>query len=184
MIVYRRFLLWGLIAAALLSSCTSLCCDKASARIEADIAIATDRKEDAEAACVRVGGHLCTTAQWKQACRGTANTDFPYGATFQPKTCNGHAYDLINPHVLPTDQPGGTCVSTFGAAKIYNMSGNLKEWTATGFSAGKPTGYGINGGAYDTPSIDTYGAGLSCTYDLPAPSSSLQLPTLGFRCCK
>ncbi len=141
-------------------------------------------KEDAEAACVRVGGHLCTTAQWKQACRGTANTDFPYGATFQPKTCNGHAYDLINPHVLPTDQPGGTCVSTFGAAKIYNMSGNLKEWTATGFSAGKPTGYGINGGAYDTPSIDTYGAGLSCTYDLPAPSSSLQLPTLGFRCCK
>jgi len=39
-----------LIASALLSSCTSLCCDKASARIEADIAIATDRKEDAEAA--------------------------------------------------------------------------------------------------------------------------------------
>jgi len=61
--------------------------------------------------------------------------------------------------------------------------------TSTG-SPPTPTSYGIRGGAYDTPSIDVFGAGLSCTYPLPDPdpgdllSLNFQEPTLGFRCCK
>jgi hypothetical protein len=140
-------------------------------------------KEEAQAACVRAGARLCTTVEWVKACKGTANTAFPYGAAFDSTACNGKAY-AATPTVLPTDKPGGKCVSTWAAGTIFNMSGNVKEWTATAFSGGNPSGYGIKGGAYDTPSINGFGAGLSCDYDLPAPSSSLQLPTLGFRCCK
>jgi hypothetical protein len=140
-------------------------------------------KEEAQAACVRAGARLCTTAEWEKACKGTANTAFPYGATFDATACNGKAY-AATPAVLPTDKPGGKCVSTWTAGTIFNMSGNVKEWTATAFSGSTPTAYEIKGGAFDTPSINGFGAGLSCDYDLPAPSSNLQLPTLGFRCCK
>jgi hypothetical protein len=152
----------------------------------------TVSKEDAQLACERAGARLCTVAEWKLACRGTANTLYPYGATYQPNTCNGRAYDT-NPATpanddaaLTTEKPGGACVSAWGAAgSIFNLSGNVKEWTATALNASnKPTGYAIRGGAFDTPSIDVYGAGLSCDYDLPAPTTALQLPTLGFRCCK
>jgi hypothetical protein len=154
----------------------------------------TVTKEDAQLACERAGARLCTKAEWQAACRGQANTLYPYGATFQPTTCNGRAYDTdpSTPAVnddspLATDKPGGTCVSKWGTAgDIFNMSGNVKEWVATAVAGSppKPSGYEIRGGAYDTPSINGYGAGLSCDYPLPAPSTALQLPTLGFRCCK
>jgi formylglycine-generating enzyme required for sulfatase activity len=129
-------------------------------------------------------------AEWVKACKGSANTAYPYGASYDATKCNGRAYDTDplaagdQDSVLATDQPS-TCVSTWtGVGTVLNMSGNLKEWTATALSGGKPTDYEIRGGAYDTPSIDTFGNGLSCDYQLPAPGTSLQLPTLGFRCCK
>jgi Sulfatase-modifying factor enzyme 1/Putative metal-binding motif len=147
-------------------------------------------KTAAQAACKKAGGRLCSTAEWEQACKGSANTTFPYGNTFIPTRCNGRAYDT-NTSVagnqdtaIVTSKPT-LCVSKWNSVNIWNMSGNVKEWTATSFnSSGNPTNYEIKGGAYDTPSISIYGAGLSCTYDLPAPSTTLQLPTLGFRCCK
>lgn len=141
-------------------------------------------KEEAQTACERAGARLCTNAEWEQACKGTAGTVYPYGNTFRPEVCNGKAY-RTNMEVLPTDKPGGECVSTWGTQRIYNMSGNVKEWTAKTLSGGgKPVTYSIRGGAYDTPSLDQIGGGLSCTYDLPAPTTTLRLPTLGFRCCK
>jgi len=143
----------------------------------------TITKQEAQASCVKVGARLCSTTEWETACKGTANTKFPYGATFDPAKCNGRAYDPANDAPLITQLPA-TCVSTWGASTIFNMSGNLKEWVASGFSGTTPTGYEIKGGAYDTPSINGFGDGLSCTYDLPAPTATLQLPTLGFRCCK
>ncbi|MCC6747950.1 MAG: SUMF1/EgtB/PvdO family nonheme iron enzyme [Deltaproteobacteria bacterium] len=146
-------------------------------------------KEDALAACRRVGARLCTKAEWESACKGFLNAKFPYGDAFQPNTCNGRAYDS-NPgtpanddEALVTDQPTA-CVSTVAGGQVLNLSGNLKEWIATSYSGQTPAGYAIKGGAYDTPSIADHGDGLSCTYDLPAPGATLQLPTLGFRCCK
>jgi hypothetical protein len=134
-------------------------------------------KEEAQAACGRAGARLCTSTEWMKACRGQSNTLYPYGAAFSASACNGYAYSA-SPAVLPTDQPA-TCVSDWGSAgTIFDMSGNVKEWTSV------TTGYEIRGGAYDTPSISGFSAGLSCDYVLPAPPSALRLPTLGFRCCK
>ena len=146
-------------------------------------------KEEAQAACAAMGAHLCKTSDWEQACRGQGNTLFPYGGTFNPDICNGRAYDADpgtpanDDDALATDQPAA-CVSTWPGGGVLNMSGNVKEWTATDLSGGNPTGYEIKGGAFDTPSINGFGAGLSCDYDLPAPISTLRLSSLGFRCCK
>jgi hypothetical protein len=147
-------------------------------------------KTEAQAACKKAGARLCTTAEWEKACRSAANTKFPYGNTFSPTKCNGRAYDTDTTTAGNQDealvvQKPTTCISKWGTATILNMSGNVKEWTATSFSSsGVPNNYQIKGGAYDTPSISTFGDGLSCNYDLPAPTTTLQLPTLGFRCCK
>ncbi len=136
-------------------------------------------RQEAADACTRAGGRLCSTAEWIKACQGQSNLIYPYGNTFDPSKCNGRAYDLTKDEVLTTDKPS-ICVSNWGGAgTILNMSGNLKEWAkASG------TSYELKGGAYDTPSIPGAGAGLSCTYQLPAPTTTLRLPTLGFRCCK
>ncbi len=146
-------------------------------------------KEEAQAACASMGARLCKTSDWEQACRGQSNTLYPYGADFDPATCNGRAFDsdpstaANDDGALPTDQPAA-CVSTWPGGDLLNMSGNVKEWTATDFSGSDPTGYEIKGGAFDTPSLDIYGVGLSCDYDLPAPTSTFRLSSLGFRCCK
>ncbi len=142
-------------------------------------------KEDAQAACKRIGARLCITADWEKACRSEDQTFlYPYGKTFDAKKCNGREYDSSKDAVLPTNQPS-SCTSKWGSQTIFDMSGNVKEWTATAFNgSGNPTAYEIKGGAYDTPSLNNFGAGLSCDYDLPAPPSTLLYPTIGFRCCK
>jgi hypothetical protein len=144
-------------------------------------------KSEAHAACVKADARLCSATEWELACKGSAGTKFPYGTTFDATKCNGRAYDTTKDAPLVTDQPT-TCVSTWSGGTIFNMSGNLKEWVASAFSGTTPSGYKIRGGAYDTPSIDGFGEGLSCTYDLPDPDPnnnlSFQFPNLGFRCCK
>ena len=66
------------------------------------------------------------------------------------------------------------CSSEFNA---YDMSGNLKEWTATQVSMTPPT-YRIRGGAYD--SIDI---GLTCQFDFASAEEDYFYQNLGFRCC-
>lgn len=151
-------------------------------------------KENAKQACEYANSRLCTVEEWEIACKGSVPTTFPYGNTFDPDQCNGKAYDIDGS--TPGNQDGPltvekptNCTSiwvTGGGAseEILNMSGNVKEWVVSNYISGTPTGYEIKGGAYDTPSVSTFGVGLSCDYDLPAPTTTLQLPTLGFRCCK
>jgi hypothetical protein len=140
-------------------------------------------RQQALLACQSAGARLCTTDEWEQACKGQTSTDFPYGNEFDAAQCNGRAFDPDVDAALVTDEPA-TCVSSWTGGDILNMSGNLKEWTVGSYSGDTASSFEIKGGAYDTPSISTFGAGLSCDYELPAPGASLQLPTLGFRCCK
>src|SRR5436190_7340351 len=51
-------------------------------------------KEEAEASCEKIGTgwRLCTAAEWFDACNGSGNTTFPYGATYAAQSCNGWDY--------------------------------------------------------------------------------------------
>ena len=139
---------------------------------------------EAQAACQRAGARLCTVAEWVKACRGPNNYIFPYGNTFNPTGCNGRAFSPAVDAISLTHLPAQCNTNWSAAGLLYNMSGNVKEWTVTQYAGANPVDHELRGGAYDTPSLQDAGAGLSCIYQLPAPPSALSLPTLGFRCCK
>src|SRR5690606_26968486 len=42
----------------------------------------------AEAACKHAGKRLCTEEEWTRACRGEADTLFPYGDEYEEGVCN------------------------------------------------------------------------------------------------
>ena len=147
-------------------------------------------KEEAAAACARIGTgwRLCTADEWFDACNGSANTVFPYGNTYAPKTCVGYDYTAPTPNTAPTATgTAAMCVSDLSAAtgdELYDMSGNVKEWVMTTLT---PAAYEIRGGAYDIESFTVNGVvtapGLQCDATTPAPTVDVRLPSVGFRCC-
>ena len=76
----------------------------------------------ANKACEGRGRRLCSSSEWKRACGGK----YPYGKTYDSAACNtmgenGEERDI---------KPAGSmkrCKSPYG---IYDMSGNVSEWTA------------------------------------------------------
>jgi hypothetical protein len=113
---------------------------------------------------------------------------YPYSFdTYQPNSCNGYEYDPDctggnNDLCLPTGTPMG-CPTKPGISLCTNptyatvdMSGNLREWTAT--PVGTPTAYVIRGGSYDDIST-----ALTCQFDFWALPPTYFLPNIGFRCC-
>ncbi|MDH5493039.1 MAG: MopE-related protein, partial [Myxococcales bacterium] len=132
-----------------------------------------------------VGWRLCPAAEWQSACEGPAGScDYSYQsscASSQPLVCNGKEVDC-DP-VAAGDQDCVAATGAYascntdwaGAGRVYDLSGNVKEWTAT--SAG-PGVYQIRGGAYTN--IE---AGRACAFDFAVADQSFAYPNTGFRCC-
>jgi formylglycine-generating enzyme required for sulfatase activity len=111
------------------------------------------------------------------ACGGAAATLYPYGATYQAHACNGLD------HAVGAPVPVGSMATCAGGDPgIFDMSGNLREWTSeqagtTGPPENKPI-YVVRGGAYHTPA-----PGLTCSFGFSLAVVDLALPAIGFRCC-
>ncbi|MBI5480435.1 MAG: SUMF1/EgtB/PvdO family nonheme iron enzyme, partial [Deltaproteobacteria bacterium] len=142
---------------------------------------------DAAAACAGGGKRLCTEQEWHQACAGPSNRTYPYGNAFDADACNGWDYDPDcaggnDNYALPTGSAYGcplphtpdTCVSEDG---VYDMSGNLREWTATQVVTAPPA-FRIRGGGYDNISL-----ALTCDFAFLSADATYYHPDLGFRCC-
>ena len=83
---------------------------------------------DAGAACARAGKRLCLPDEWRAACRGPMDFDYPYGPAALEDYCNiAHVdYDAGEPILFPTatfDRCEG------GYPGLFDMIGNLAEWT-------------------------------------------------------
>ncbi|HEX4406854.1 MAG TPA: MopE-related protein [Polyangia bacterium] len=157
-------------------------------------------KEEAEAACEKIGKtgsgwRLCTVAEWFDLCNGSGNTTYPYGNSYIAKACNGFDFTQPNPAATVPTGSATMCVSdqsTAAGDELFDMSGNVKEWTITGAASTSATGpYELRGGAYDiasfvdnsvTPAV-TRAPGLQCDSSIPAPTVPVRLPSVGFRCC-
>jgi Sulfatase-modifying factor enzyme 1/Putative metal-binding motif len=152
-------------------------------------------KENAEAACEKIGGgwRLCTKDEWFDACNGSADTVFPYGNGFDGSACNG--YDFAKPAGTTTVATGSAtlCISSLtgaAAGRLFDMSGNVKEWVLSTTATAGP--FELRGGAYDTASfVDNTvtpaaikSPGLQCDASTPAPAVNVVLPAVGFRCCR
>ncbi len=147
---------------------------------------------DAALACTRVGGTLCTEAQWQRACETTVAPVCLWSytgtsavcRTYAPNSCNGNDFDTNTS--LAGDQDalvatGSRALCHVGwtvsgsTAQIYDLSGNAQEWT-------QPRAAGVNpmrGGSYN----DAAG-GLQCGFSFEVASDTIHLPNVGFRCCR
>jgi len=146
-------------------------------------------KEEAAAACAKVGTgwRLCTATEWTDLCNGSGNTTFPYGNTYAPLSCNGYDYSKANNVMTVATGSLTACLSDQSTAtgdELFDMSGNVKEWVS---STTATTGFEMRGGAYDIASFTvgttTTAPGLQCDASIPAPTSDVRLPSVGFRCC-
>lgn len=102
-------------------------------------------------ACARAKKRLCTHDEWAFACRGEAQTKYPYGSEYQQGVCNvfrsshpaqrlhdnasaGHSdprLGLVKGEDGPLLRTTGStkeCVSRWGKDSIYDMVGNEDEW--------------------------------------------------------
>jgi len=147
----------------------------------------------AEAACHASGKRLCEAAEWRVACAGSEGTAFPYGPARTAGKCHDTGTSpMITFHVATmkrgwgltelndprNNQLEGTlavtgafpdCVNDFG---VYDMVGNLHEWTAD------PNGT-FQGGYY----LDTSLHGDGCAYRTISHGFEYHDYSTGFRCC-
>lgn len=155
-------------------------------------------RDEAEEACQNAGKRLCTDEEWLTACKGKKPTLWPYGDDHKDGVCNDHgessfnhyygqgggeppkeAYSWENMNDPRLNQyPGGLALTGhFKKCKngfdVYDMVGNLHEWTAT------KTGT-FRGGYY----LDTTINGQGCEYKTTAHNAQYHDYSTGFRCCK
>ena len=76
----------------------------------------------AQDSCAAVGKRLCSSEEWSLACSGPYSYSYPYGREYERYACVTHD---------TTARPSGSrpeCRAFFG---MFDMSGNLLEWTST-----------------------------------------------------
>lgn len=146
----------------------------------------------AAAACAAAGKRLCTDAEWLRACKGPAGDPYPYGPAAWAGFCNDarachpaiQTFGTTEPWIWSSlgdpciaQQPWGlapagayeACESAEG---LFDLVGNLHEWTAD------PAGT-FRGGFY----VDTVINGKGCAYVTTAHDVGHWDYSTGFRCC-
>ncbi len=151
-------------------------------------------RNQAQAACVESHKRLCTEREWVAACKGPERTKYPYGnahmsgycvdsnrvnpliklferlgaARYQFSTMNDPGLNQVPGTLAPTGS-FARCTNDYG---VYDMVGNVHEWTAD------PQGT-FRGGFY----LDTKLNGPGCDYKTVAHPATYHDYSTGFRCC-
>ena len=125
-------------------------------------------QEEAARICKNEGKHLCTIEEWQAACRGKDGFKFSYGNGYKQSKCN------TNTKAAKRSGRKAQCRSWYG---MYDMNGNLWEWTAS-TSKQHPDKFLVAGGAWNTNNES------SCSVSKFSFYPQNQYPSVGFRCCK
>ncbi len=120
------------------------------------------------------GGPLAATnftnakvSQWLCACSDHGATTYPYGNDFDANACAGSDLSIVASHPA--------CVGSVSG--LYDMSGNVWEWTDTCASSDPTAFCDAMGGAFDSVAADFPCAGER-NWTRTASSANI-----GFRCC-
>lgn len=98
--------------------------------------------EDANRYAKWAGKALPTSQQWEKAARGTRGNVYPWGDQATPAKCNVRENGIGSTTPVDRYQSGA---SPYG---VYDMCGNIWEWTSTQSSAGR---YELKGAAWTSP---------------------------------
>jgi hypothetical protein len=118
--------------------------------------------------CFTAGKRLCTSDEWTLACTGPQGWRYPYGSTFEPRAC-------VTSDTVP--KPSGAMGECRGYFDVYDMSGNLAEWTQTP-SVHNSQFYNVMGGFYNS------GPQSGCFDTRYSYYPQNRHNPVGFRCCK
>ena len=118
--------------------------------------------------CYSVNKRLCTAEEWMVACAGPYTWKYPYGQRYEPHGCVTH-------DTMPV--PSGSkpeCRTFFG---VFDMSGNLLEWTSTRAAENGAFSY-VMGGFWDS------GPKSACRDKRYSYYPQNRHNPVGFRCCR
>jgi hypothetical protein len=157
---------------------------------EAQAAAACTAIKDSAGVAMR----LCSAAEWTAACEGPAPPAAPLWSlsanrnTYVANICNNA--DHAGAAVWATGTNSGASATNFcytdwssvdpGPAtnRVYDMTGNLNEWTSSTVVSGGNTYFKVRGGTYTSPKD-----GTTCEFDFDIFPASFANSDVGFRCC-
>lgn len=122
----------------------------------------------ADSLCAGRGKRLCTEAEWDLACGGWKGDAYPYGNRYDGARCNTESATIQ----LSGGEEG--CRSPFG---VYDMSGNVFEWTASDWSANYQEKV-VKGGNWNSGADNS-----TCKARFGQPTATTS-QAIGFRCCR
>lgn len=118
--------------------------------------------------CFTSGKRLCTTEEWSLACGGVYKWKYPYGDRYEPKACVTRD---------TAANPSGSFLECRGYFGVFDMSGNLAEWTSTRSKKNKDF-YNVMGGFWES------GPQSRCFNPRYSYFPQNRHNPVGFRCCK
>ena len=139
--------------------------NKRNARPQANVS-----HDEASRICRSLGKRLCTATEWEQACTdGRKKYEYPYGRKYDVDKCN----TLGNPRVKNSLAKSAEFFECRSESGVFDMSGNLAEWTGEGAAAPY-----AHGGSWQN---GQRGSGCRSKVQL---GKDIKYFYVGFRCCK
>ena len=126
------------------------------------------------------GSNANPESEWYVACaRGSAKQVYPYGDAYKPGACN-----IGREGVAPygTEDVASFSGCTGGYAGIFDMTGNVQEWTDycdTSTGDPKTDKCVVQGGPWNFKQD-----AATCDFGEVAQRQDATSPQIGFRCCK
>jgi hypothetical protein len=141
-----------------------------------EAAAACDAVKDSQGQSMR----LCSEPEWANACNlGNASTPIwsfsTNPTTYSTTTCNGADNNLLKAWLTGS---GASCYANQTNGRIFDMSGNVGEWTNTPVTVNGRTYYNVRGGSFNSN-----GYGTNCNFDFTIGLPTYRFSDLGFRCC-
>jgi hypothetical protein len=123
--------------------------------------------KEAEGLCKSKGKRLCNEEEWKLACGGWDRLTYPYGEKYDKRMCNTES------ETIQLSGGHSACESPFG---VFDLSGNLYEWTSSPWNS-KVKDKVVHGGNWNA------GPNNSRCQDRFAQPPDSPSPAIGVRCC-